>query len=152
MPKPDVLLPILCPPLAGLLFFTLVEVVCRSLSGSSTRNSPALHTARVHHGQPEAVATRLECRFCSCQRLSRSSSQFRLKRGRLDVLHNWCGCSHDWCRCRRHDAFGCEGHSNSLQVSCSSVCVRTPICRICSREGNTIVPRWVSRSSTCVVP
>ena len=87
MPKPDVLLPILRPPLASLLFFTLVEIVCRSLvellqpphfhrerrpntcvlSISSTRNSPALHTARVHHGQPEAVATRLECRLSDFQ-------------------------------------------------------------------------------------
>ena len=62
-------------------------------------------------------------------------------------------------RCRRTEqlaipAFGCEGHSyhrQQLTPGTLQFCVREDAhLQICSREGNTIVPRWVSRSSTCV--
>ena len=71
-----------CEPLGSTVVCTPakrahLQLRIRVLSGTSTRNSLALHTAQVHHGQPEAVATRLECRPCSCQRLSRSSSQLQ---------------------------------------------------------------------------
>ena len=47
----------------------------RSSSGKWELLPQALHTAQERCSQPEAVATRLECRPCSCRCLSWSSSQ-----------------------------------------------------------------------------
>ena len=102
-----------------------------SPSGKWELLAQALHTAQERCSQPETVATRLECRPCSCRpEIHRRSTQHKCTMANLRLLqHVWNAdpvhvnvchghrrrCSlkrarqqdvlHNWCRCRRHDAW-----------------------------------------------